>query len=62
MTKKYLGTFGVDSGQVMLVDPCYVKDFESNEFNLEKRIILKIVFHTMGLVIKLVLLMLWVEV
>ena len=37
MTKKYLGTFGVDSGQVMLVDPCYVKDFESNEFNFREK-------------------------
>tara|TARA_R110000744_G_scaffold43055_3_gene96790 strand:+ start:1090 stop:1407 length:318 start_codon:yes stop_codon:yes gene_type:complete len=37
MNKKLIGRFGVDSGQVMLVDPCYVKDFESNEFNfLEK--------------------------
>ena len=29
---KLLGTFGVDSGQVMIVDPCYLDTFESNEF------------------------------
>ena len=24
---EYIGTIGVDSGQMMLSDPCYVKDF-----------------------------------
>ncbi len=28
--KKHLGTFGVDSGQVMLVDPCYLSDFKND--------------------------------
>ena len=30
--KKYIGTFGVDSGQVMLVDPCYLSSFENDDF------------------------------
>lgn len=26
---KYIGSFGVDSGQAMIGDPCYIKDFEN---------------------------------
>lgn len=29
-----IGHIGVDSGQMMLVDPCYVKDFDSGDINL----------------------------
>lgn len=32
-----IGSFGVDSGQVLITDPCYVKDFESNEL-VDKRV------------------------
>ena len=28
ITKKLLGTVGVDSGQLMITDPCYIKDKE----------------------------------
>tara|TARA_Y100000004_G_C8659213_1_gene304448 strand:+ start:94 stop:489 length:396 start_codon:yes stop_codon:yes gene_type:complete len=28
---EYIGTIGVDSGQMMLADPCYVKDFADND-------------------------------
>ncbi len=32
MTRKVLiGEVGVDSGQVMITDPCYVKDFKNDE-------------------------------
>tara|TARA_B100000902_G_C27201447_1_gene859284 strand:+ start:402 stop:860 length:459 start_codon:yes stop_codon:yes gene_type:complete len=34
--KKHLGTFGVDSGQVMLVDPCYLSDFKNDDFKDER--------------------------
>lgn len=27
----HIGNFGVDSGQVLITDPCYVKDFENWE-------------------------------
>ena len=36
MSKKYIGSFGVDSGQVLIGDPCYLKDWDNNdgvEFN-----------------------------
>ena len=32
MQKKLLGHVGVDSGQLMVTDPCYVKQFVNNEF------------------------------
>ena len=28
---EYIGTIGVDSGQMMLSDPCYVKDFAESD-------------------------------
>ena len=28
---EYIGSIGVDSGQMMLSDPCYVKDFEDSD-------------------------------
>lgn len=34
-----IGTFGVDSGQVLITDPCYVKDFigdDKEDFNEEE--------------------------
>lgn len=31
MSRKYIGDVGVDSGQLMITDPCYVKDFDSQE-------------------------------
>jgi len=30
--RKLLGRFGVDSGQVMICDPCYLKDWKADEF------------------------------
>ena len=33
MKKIFLGNVGVDSGQLMITDPCYVNDFESNDFD-----------------------------
>lgn len=36
MNKTYIGSFGVDSGQVMIGDPCYLDDWNNNkddEFN-----------------------------
>ena len=32
MKVKSLGTFGVDSGQFMIVDPCYLDKWKDNEF------------------------------
>mgnify|MGYP003118646553 CR=1 FL=1 len=32
MEKIKLGRVGVDSGQLMITDPCYLKDFVSNEY------------------------------
>ena len=32
MQKKLLGHVGVDSGQLMVTDPCYVTQFVNNEF------------------------------
>ena len=34
MKKIKIGTAGVDSGQLMVTDPCYIRHF-SNEFELE---------------------------
>lgn len=31
--KELIGHIGVDSGQVMIVDPCYLAQWEDNEFN-----------------------------
>ncbi len=31
--QKLIGYFGVDSGQVMIGDPCYLHDFDRNEPN-----------------------------
>jgi len=30
---KKLGTFGVDSGQVLITDPCYLDDWKDEEFD-----------------------------
>ena len=37
MIKVKIGTAGVDSGQLMVSDPCYVKDFISNEVDFENK-------------------------
>jgi hypothetical protein len=34
--QKLIGYFGVDSGQVMIGDPCYLNDFDRNEPNLTR--------------------------
>lgn len=34
---KYLGSCGVDSGQLLVTDPCYLEDWEANEFE-DKRV------------------------
>lgn len=31
--RKLIGEVGVDSGSIMIVDPCYLDKFENNEFN-----------------------------
>lgn len=31
MSRIHIGDVGVDSGQLMITDPCYVKDFDSQE-------------------------------
>jgi len=31
--RKLLGRFGVDSGQVLITDPCYVRDFVNDEMD-----------------------------
>jgi hypothetical protein len=36
MKEKYLGKCGVDSGQLLLTDPCYLKYFKNNEFEDER--------------------------
>ena len=33
MLKTLIGKVGVDSGQLMVTDPCYIKMFKNNEFN-----------------------------
>tara|TARA_Y100000592_G_scaffold57206_1_gene89598 strand:+ start:313 stop:765 length:453 start_codon:yes stop_codon:yes gene_type:complete len=35
MKKIHLGRVAVDSGQLMITDPCYIKDFKDNEFTSE---------------------------
>ena len=37
MRKVKIGTAGVDSGQLMVSDPCYVKDFIRNEVDFENK-------------------------
>jgi hypothetical protein len=37
MKKIFLGHVGVDSGQLMITDPCYVNDFKSNDFDDVRR-------------------------
>ena len=32
MPKKLLGHVGVDSGQLMVTDPCYLNRFENNDY------------------------------
>jgi len=31
-----IGECPVDSGQIMLVDPCYIKDFDSDDYNWQE--------------------------
>lgn len=33
---KVIGRVGVDSGQVMIVDPCYLKDWKADDFSGEE--------------------------
>lgn len=33
MKEELIGYVGVDSGQVMIVDPCYLNEWKDNEFN-----------------------------
>ena len=37
MLKKLLGHVGVDSGQLMVTDPCYINMFKINEFNPQSK-------------------------
>ena len=32
MLRLRIGSVSVDSGQIIIVDPCYLRDFESNEY------------------------------
>lgn len=36
MEKKLIGYVAVDSGQLLVTDPCYLKDFTSNELETEE--------------------------
>ena len=39
MRMEKIGSFGVDSGTVMIIDPCYIKDIDNPKFkdcNLDK--------------------------
>jgi len=36
-TKKIIGYVAVDSGQILLADPAYLKDWKDNEFNEKKK-------------------------
>ena len=40
LTSKKIGSVAVDSGQIMVGDPCYLRDFKSDEFR-SKRIYVK---------------------
>jgi len=33
--KKLVGRVGVDSGQIIITDPCYLKDFKSDDYDQE---------------------------
>jgi len=35
MEKILLGKFGVDSGQVLIIDPCYLDDWKDGEVNFD---------------------------
>ena len=37
-TKKILGFVSVDSGQVIIVDPCYLGDWKDGEYNPSKEL------------------------
>lgn len=37
MTKTLIAHIGVDSGQIMIADPCYIKDGFDNEFDPETK-------------------------
>lgn len=39
--RKLLGHFGVDSGQVLIADPCYLKEFKNNEMTIDSVYTLK---------------------
>jgi len=41
MNKELLGHVGVDSGQLMVTDPCYLKQFDNNEYNPKRRYVNK---------------------
>jgi hypothetical protein len=36
---KKIGTFGVDSGQVLITDPCYLGDWKNDKFPLDQEVI-----------------------
>lgn len=36
-TRRYIGKFGVDSGQVLIGDPCYLGDFVNDDFEPNKQ-------------------------
>ena len=41
MNKELLGHVGVDSGQLLVTDPCYLKQFDNNEYNPKRRYVNK---------------------
>ena len=41
MNKELLGHVGVDSGQLMVTDPCYLKQFDNNEYHPKRRYVNK---------------------
>jgi hypothetical protein len=41
MRRVQIGVVGVDSGQLMIVDPCYLSDYKDQEYNLKHGIKIK---------------------
>ena len=35
--KKIIGHVGVDSGQLLITDPCYLKEFKNNEYTGKRK-------------------------
>ena len=47
LKKVLIGEISVDSGQLMVVDPCYLSNWQDNEFNYQREYV-----HTNGTILK----------